>query len=72
MASSHLRSCSRRFSLDVGGSTRNQPQRIIVETASDVGVALLGERLVLMVCASVLKLCCGDVEDALLARSGIG
>ena len=51
--------------LDVGGSTCNQPQRIIVETASDIRVALFGERLVLMVSTSVLKLCGGDIEDTL-------
>ena len=49
----------------VGVHARHEPQRIVVEAAADVGVALLGERLVLVPCGTVLQLGGGDVDDAL-------
>lgn len=39
-----------------GGCSSNQPQRIIVEPTSDIHVTSLGERLILVVSASVRKL----------------
>ena len=42
--------------LDIGGRTGNQPQRVVVETAADVIVALLGQGLVLMVASAVMEL----------------
>ena len=43
----------------------NEPEWVIIKSTSDVGITLLSERLVLMVCASVLKLCGGDINYSL-------
>ena len=49
---------------EIGMCAGNQPERIIVETATDVSIALLGQRLVLMIAGAIRKLCVRDVEDA--------
>ena len=49
----------------IGACAGNEPERVIVKAASDVGIALFGEGLVLMVCASVLKLCGGYINYSL-------
>ena len=49
----------------IGGGAGNQPERIVVKAAADVGVALLGKRLILMVGAAVLKLGGGNVDNPL-------
>ena len=50
---------------DIGGNCGDQPQRIIVEAASDIGVSFFGQRLILVVSASVLKLGGCDIDDSL-------
>ena len=42
--------------LQVGNSSENQPERIIIEAASDVVVTALCQRLVLVVAAAVREL----------------
>ena len=42
--------------LQVGNSSENQPERIIIEAASDVVVTALCQRLVLVVAATVREL----------------
>ncbi len=54
----------------VGGGTGNQPERIVIEAAADVRVPLFGKGLILVVCASVLKLCAGNIQDALPCTGG--
>ena len=51
--------------LEVGRDADDQPVRIVVETAADVVVAALGERLVLVISAAGGQLRGGQVEDAL-------
>ena len=41
---------------DVCAGSGNEPKGIVAESRTDVGVALLGKRLVLVICTSVLKL----------------
>ena len=43
---------------------------VVVEVAADLGVALLGQRLVLVVAGAVGELGRGDVEDALAGAAG--
>ena len=50
---------------DVGGASGNQPERVIVEAASDIHVSFLGQRLILVICASVFKLGSSDIEQTL-------
>src|SRR5512146_2510061 len=50
--------------LHVGGRSENEPERVVVEAASDVVVALLGERLVLVVRAPVRKLGGGEIQNS--------
>ena len=50
---------------DVCCGTCNQPERIIVETASDIRITFLGQRLILMICTSVFKLCCCNIQNTL-------
>ena len=45
--------------------SRNQPQRIIIESASDIHITALGERLILVISASVRKLRGCNVQDTL-------
>ena len=52
--------------LDIGSSTCDQPERVVIEAAADVHVAFFGERLILMVCAAVLKLSGGNVNNTFL------
>ena len=74
----HQRNCSRhivvkRYLLfqngnisglpDIGVDCGNEPQRIIVEPAADVGISLFRQRLVLVVSASVRELGGGNVQD---------
>ena len=42
----------------------DKPEGIVVESRSDVGVAPLGQRLILVIGAAVRKLGCGDVQNA--------
>ena len=49
---------------DISGDCGDQPQRVIVETASDIGVPFFGQRLILMVSAAVLELCGSDIDDS--------
>ena len=49
----------------ISGSSGDQPERVVVETASDVGVSFLCQRLVLMVSASIFKLCCRNIKNSL-------
>ena len=49
----------------VGAGSGNQPQRIVVEAASDIGISLFGQRLVLVVGAAVRKLGGGDIDNPL-------
>ena len=56
--------------LDVGGHAEDQPQRVVVEAGADVVVALLGQRLVLVVGGAVLHLGGGDVQNALAGQLG--
>ena len=49
----------------IGADSRNQPQRVIIETGADACIALLGQRLILMICRAVLKLCRSDIDDSL-------
>ena len=50
---------------DVGAGTGHQPERIVVEPGAHVGVAALGQGLVLMVGAAIGELNGGNVENAL-------
>ena len=50
---------------DICCGTCNQPERIIVETASDIRITFLGQRLILMICTSVFKLCCCNIQNTL-------
>ena len=74
----HQRNCSRhivvkRYLLfqngnisglpDIGVDCGNEPQRIIVESAADVGISLFRQRLVLVIGASVRKLGRGNIQD---------
>ncbi len=49
---------------DVCTCAGNQPQRVVIEAASDIGVSLFGEGLVLVVRASVLELRRGNINNA--------
>ena len=49
----------------IGGSAGNEPQRVIVEAGADIAVAFLGQGLVLVVGAAILKLGGGDIQNAL-------
>ena len=49
----------------IGGGARNEPERVIVEAAAHVAVALFGQGLVLVVGTAVLKLGGSNVQDAL-------
>ena len=49
---------------DICTCSCDKPERVIVKAASDVGIAFLSERLVLMVCASVFKLCRCNIDNS--------
>ena len=49
--------------LDVGSRTGNQPQRVIPESASDIVVSLLGQRLILMIASPVAELGRSDIQN---------
>ena len=51
--------------LDVCGNGKDQPQRIVGEIAADVSVALLGQRLILMIASAVRELGGSDIDDTL-------
>ena len=51
--------------LDVCYGTEDEPARVVVETATDIVVAALGEWLVLVIAATVRELGAGDIDDAL-------
>ena len=50
---------------DISCRTEYEPHRVVVESAADVVVAALGERLVLMVASAVGELGSGDIQDSL-------
>jgi hypothetical protein len=51
--------------LDIGYGSEDEPARVVVETATDIVVATLGEWLILVIAAAVWELSAGDVDDAL-------
>ena len=55
---------------DVSACSCDEPKGIIVESGSDVGVALLGKGLILMVCTSVLELGGSDIDYPLTCAVG--
>ena len=54
----------------VGIGSGNQPQRIIIEAASDCQISTLGQRLVLVVGTTVRELCCSDIKDSFACALG--
>ena len=50
---------------DIRMCAGDQPERIIVETTTDVGIALLCKRLILMIAGAIRKLRVRDIEDTL-------
>ena len=48
----------------IGGNRCNQPQRIIIKSASDIEIALLCQWLILMICASVRELCRCNINNS--------
>lgn len=54
--------------LDVGYGSEDEPARVVVETATDIIVASFGERLILVIAATVWELGTGDVDDAPLSK----
>ncbi len=50
---------------DVCRHCRDQPQRVIVKSTSNIRISLPGQRLVLMICTSILKLCGCNIKDPL-------
>ena len=56
--------------LDVSHGSEDEPAWIIVESATDVVVAALGEWLILMIAAAVWELGAGNVDDALPCTGG--
>ena len=55
---------------DISGGSGDQPERIVIEAAADIGISLLGKRLVLMVCAAILELRRCNVDDTLSCTVG--
>ena len=55
---------------DVISGGEDQPQRVIVEVATDGVVAAFGERLVLVVGGAIFKLSRGDVDNTLTGALG--
>ena len=51
--------------LDVCHGSEDEPAWVVVETATDVVVATLGEWLILVIAATVWELGAGDIDDAL-------
>ena len=51
--------------LEISGCTEDEPARVVVESATNVVVSTLGERLILMIATTVGELCRGDVDDTL-------
>ena len=73
------RGCFRRIVVEINGFMKdgvitgffyvctdcsNEPQRIVIKTTSDIQIAALGQRLVLMVSTAVLHLGSGDIENS--------
>ena len=56
--------------LDICHRTENQPAGVVVESATDIIVAVLGQRLILMVASAVRELRRGNVDDALPSTFG--
>ena len=54
--------------LDVGYGSEDEPARVVVETATDIIVASFGERLILVIAATVRELGTGDADDAPLSK----
>lgn len=48
---------------DVCRHCRDQPQQGIVKSTSNIRISLPGQRLVLMICTSILKLCGCNIEE---------
>ena len=55
---------------DVSACSCDEPKGIIVESGSDIGVALLGKGLILVVSATVLELSGCDIDDSLAGTIG--
>ena len=56
--------------LDVSRGARDQPQGIVIETAANIVVALLGQGLELVVAPAVPKLGGGDIQNTLPGALG--
>ena len=50
---------------DISSSTGNQPERVIIESASNIRISFLCQRLVLVVGTSILKLSCSNIQNSL-------
>ena len=48
---------------DIGVYCSDEPQGIVVKAASDIGISLFGQRLVLVISAAVGELCGGNIQD---------
>ena len=55
---------------DISTDSCDEPERVIVEPAADIGVALLGEGLVLVIRAAVRELRGSDINDPLSGALG--
>ena len=51
--------------LNVGSCAGNQPERVIPKAAADFIVALLGQRLILVIAPAVAELRCGNIQNPL-------
>ena len=56
--------------LDISDRSEDEPARVVVESAADIVVAALRQRLVLVVTAAVGELCRSDVDDTLARPLG--
>ncbi len=50
---------------DIGACSGDEPERIVIEAAADIRIAFLGQRLILVISRTILKLGRGDIDDAL-------
>ena len=55
---------------DISADSSDEPERVIIESAADIGVAFLGEGLILMIRAAVRELRGGDIDDSLSCAFG--
>src|SRR5512142_419240 len=54
----------------ISGDGENQPVRVVIESAADIVISALRERLILVIRATGCKLGCGKVENAFARTSG--